>query len=71
MSYKKISDNQWIVTIQEHGETKELFFEFPPGSLDQAGWDEGDTIIWEELPDGSGYVLTKKEEDEDAGPDSD
>lgn len=71
MSYKKIGDNSWIIEVQENGETKELFIEFPQDAIDQAGWDEGDTIIWEELPDGSGYVLTKKEEENDAGPDSD
>lgn len=58
--YRKISHNRWIATVQENGKTKELFIEFPTEALNQVGWDEGDTIIWEELPDGSGYVLSKK-----------
>ena len=59
-----MSQNTWWVTIQEDGKTKDLFLEFPPGSLDQVGWDIGDTLIWEELPLG-GYSLKKKEDDSD------
>ena len=62
MSYKQVDTNNWIIQVQENGKTKELFIEFPPGALDQAGWDIGDTLIWEELPDG-GYSITKKETD--------
>jgi len=65
MSYKKINDNSWIVEVQENGKTKELFIEFPPGCLDQAGWDEGDTLLWEELPDGSWSIRKKEDKDED------
>ncbi len=61
--YRKISDNQWVITVQENNETKELFLQFPPDALDQVGWDEGDTIIWEELDHG-GWSIKKKEEDE-------
>ena len=61
---KKINDKSWILEVQENGKTKELFIEFPPGCLDQVGWDEGDTLLWEELPDGS-WSVRKKEEDED------
>lgn len=64
MKYKQLSQNTWLVTIQEDGKTKDLFLEFPPGSLDQVGWDIGDTLIWEELPSG-GYSLKKKEDDSD------
>ena len=59
--YKKISDNNWIITVQENGKTKELYIEFPPEALNQVGWDEGDTLIWEELDQG-GWSLTKKED---------
>lgn len=59
MKYKKLNDNQWIVEVQENGKTKELFIEFPPDALNQVGWDEGDTLIWEEI-DG-GYQITKKD----------
>lgn len=61
---KKINDKSWILEVQQNGKTKELFIEFPPGALDQVGWDEGDDLIWEELPDGN-WSIRKKEEDED------
>ena len=64
MKYKQLSQNEWIVEVQENGQTKELFIEFPPGSIDSVGWDTGDTLLWEELPDG-GYSLTKKEDNGD------
>lgn len=59
-----MSQNSWLVEVQENGKTKELFIEFPPGSLDQVGWDVGDTVIWEELPNGS-WSLKKKDNDSD------
>ena len=59
---KKTSDNSWIVEVQENGKTKDLYLEFPQGCLDQVGWDVGDTLIWEELPDGK-WSLSKKELD--------
>lgn len=60
MKHKKISNNTWLIEVQENGKTKELFLEFPPDALNQVGWDEGDTLIWEELPEG-GFSITKKE----------
>ena len=60
MKYKKTGDNSWIVTVQENGKTKELFIEFPPDALNQVGWDEGDTLIWEELASGN-WQVSKKE----------
>jgi len=63
MKYKQTGQNSWIVEVQQDGKTKELFLEFPPGSLDQVGWDIGDTLLWEELPNGS-WSLKKKEENE-------
>lgn len=59
-----MSQNSWLVEVQENGKTKELFIEFPPGSLDQVGWDVGDNVIWEELPNGS-WSLKKKDNDSD------
>ena len=64
MKYKQMSQNSWIVEVQENGKTKELFIEFPPGCIDQVGWDVGDTVIWEELPNGS-CSLKKKDDDSD------
>ena len=63
MKYKQMSQNSWIVEVQENGKTKELFIEFPPGCIDQVGWDVGDTVIWEELPNGN-WSLVKKVDDE-------
>ena len=64
MSYKKINNKSWILEVQENGKTKELFIEFPPGALDQVGWNEGDDLIWEELPNGD-WSIRKKDKDED------
>ena len=60
MKYKQTSQNCWTIEVQQDGKTKELFFEFPPGCIDQVGWDMGDTLIWEELPLG-GYSLKRKD----------
>ena len=61
--YYKLKDNNWVVTVQENGEDKELYVELPPEMLNQVGWDDGDTLIWEELDHG-GWSIKKKEEDE-------
>ena len=53
MTYRKISNNEWIVPSQENGKTKELYIEFPPGALDQVGWDIGDDLEWIDNKDGS------------------
>ena len=53
------SENSWILEVQENSKTKELYIEFPPDALNQVGWDEGDTLLWEELPDGS-WKIEKK-----------
>ena len=54
MTYpKQLPNNTWIIEVKENNKTKELFVEFPQGAIDQVGWDEGDTLIWEELPDGA------------------
>ena len=57
---KKLSNNHWIVQVKEDGKTKELYLQFPDGAIDQVGWDIGDTIVWEELPNNKGYSLRKK-----------
>jgi len=61
--YRKLSDNSWLITVQENGKDKELFIEFPPDALDQVGWDEGDTLLWEELTSGA-WQVTKKDDNE-------
>lgn len=57
---KKIRDNEWLIEVQEDGETKEMYIQLPLESLTQMGWDEGDTVLWEELPSGA-WQITKKE----------
>ena len=62
MTYpKKTGPNSWIVQVRENGKTKELFLELPPESLNLVGWDEGDTLLWEELDHGA-WSVTKKED---------
>ena len=62
MSVKKVSDNRWVLEVQENKKTKELYIELPSDALNQVGWDEGDTILWEELPNGN-WSLSKKEDE--------
>lgn len=59
MKYTKQGENSWLVEVQENGKTKELYIEFPPDALDQVGWDEGDTLLWEELPGGAWSIKKK------------
>ena len=62
MSYpKKTGPNSWIVQVRENGKTKELFLDLPPESLNQMGWDDGDTLLWEGLDHGA-WSITKKED---------
>ena len=61
--YRKLRDNNWVVTVQENGKDKELYIELPPEMLNQVGWDDGDTLLWEEITPGA-WQITKKEEDE-------
>jgi len=58
---KKVKSNSWTLEVQENGKTKELFIEFPSEALSQVGWDEGDTLLWEELTDGV-WSITKKDD---------
>lgn len=57
---KKLSDNEWIVEVQENGKTKELYIEFPPDCLDQVGWAEGTELLWHDNEDGISWTVTKK-----------
>jgi hypothetical protein len=60
MSVRKVSENRWILEVKENQETKELYLDLPSDALNQVGWDEGDTILWEELPNGN-WSLSKKD----------
>lgn len=50
----------WTLEVQEDPETGDAILEFPPDLLEQAGWKEGDTLIWTDLGNGS-WSLTKQE----------
>ena len=58
MKYRKISENVWLITVQENKKTKEVYIEFPPDAIDQVGWDLGDELQWTIQEDDS-VVLTK------------
>jgi hypothetical protein len=49
----------WTLDVQEDPETGDCILQFPPELLEQAGWKEGDTLIWEDQCDGS-WSLSKK-----------
>lgn len=50
----------WTITLEEDPESGDLVLPFPPDFLDETGWKEGDTLIWDDLKDGS-FTLRKKE----------
>jgi len=50
----------WIVKVEEDPVTGDLVLPFTPDMLAQVGWDFGDTLIWEDMNNGS-WSLTKKE----------
>lgn len=56
---RRISDSEWVITVQENGKTKDLYIQFPEGAINQVGWSEGDLIEWLDNGDGS-WTLKKK-----------
>jgi len=53
----------WTVTTEEDPDTGDVILPIPPELLDQMGWQEGDTLKWDDNHDGS-FTLAKKEETE-------
>ena len=51
---------RWTVAIEEDPETKDLILPFPEDMLKLVGWQEGDTLDWNENEDGT-WTLTKVE----------
>ena len=49
----------WTLNVEEDSETGDYMLSFPPDLLEEAGWKEGDEIIWKDQGDGS-WLLTKK-----------
>lgn len=52
--------NKWTLEVQEDPVTGDSILELPQDLLDSAGWQEGDTLDWKDLGDGS-WSLTKKQ----------
>ena len=50
----------WTVRLETDPETGELVLPLSPDMLSQVGWDFGDTLIWEDMHNGS-WSLRKKE----------
>jgi hypothetical protein len=57
-------NNHWTITLEEDPATGDLIMPLTPDMLRQVGWDLGDTLIWEDLHNGSWSL--KKKEDENA-----
>ena len=55
-------ETRYTIKLIEDPETGDLILPLTSDILNQVGWDEGDTLLWEELPNGS-FSLTKKEEE--------
>jgi hypothetical protein len=51
--------SKWTVPVEEDPDTGDAIITFPPELLEQAGWKEGDTLVWADNKDGS-WTLTKK-----------
>lgn len=44
---------KWTITLEEDPETGDLIMPFTPDMLRQVGWDIGDTLLWEDMHNGS------------------
>ena len=51
----------YTVRLEEDPNTGDLLLPFPPEMLESLGWDEGDTLIWEELDNGNWRIVKKEE----------
>jgi hypothetical protein len=60
---KNKKQDSWVLDVQED-ENGDAVIEFPPDLLARAGWQEGDTVKWRDLGDGS-WSLSKKDTEED------
>ena len=43
----------WTITLETDPETGDLIMPLPTDLLNQVGWDFGDTLIWEDMHNGS------------------
>jgi hypothetical protein len=51
----------WTITLEEDPVTGDLIMPLPTEALNQLGWDFGDTLVWEDLQNGS-WSLKKKDD---------
>jgi len=54
-----MTTNKWLLTVKEDPETGDAVIDLPPELLKEAGWQEGDSIVWKYLGNGS-WSLSKK-----------
>lgn len=52
-------NKSWILEVEEDKETGDCILTFPEDLLEQAGWKEGDELLWSNNEDGS-WTLSKK-----------
>jgi hypothetical protein len=57
---KRVSENRWIVEVEEDPKTHDLMLTFPPDALAQVGWDFGDTLEWKIDPQTHEVTIEKK-----------
>ena len=50
---KKIQSNSWTITLEEDHETGDLIMPIPQEVLELQEWQEGDTLEWIDLNNGS------------------
>ena len=50
----------WTVKLETDPETGDLIMPLSPDMLSQMGWDIGDTLLWEEMSNGS-WSLRKQD----------
>jgi hypothetical protein len=56
---QELTLKNWTINVEEDPETGDCILPFPPDLLEEAGWKEGDELIWTDRGDGS-WLLTKK-----------
>jgi hypothetical protein len=49
--------NKWTLTIEEDPDTGDGILTFPPDLLEQAGWQEGDNLLWIDNKDGTWSLI--------------
>lgn len=53
-----MTDQRWVVTVEEDPESGDLILPLPEDMLAQVGWSAGDALKWQDNQDGT-WTLTK------------